>query len=157
MTIDVGLTHVALPVDDVDRSARFYARFAGMVEVHRRTDPDTGARVAWIGDRTRPFVIVLIENAPAMKLDGWSHLGVACRDRADVDRLMAEASAEGHETTGPLDDGPPVGYWGIIVDPDGHNLELSFGQEVGSAVADTPDTPGTPGTPGTSDTSSAPE
>jgi hypothetical protein len=35
---------------------------------------------------------------------------------------------------GPIDSGPPVGYWGYIVDPDGHNLELSFGQEVGLTV-----------------------
>jgi hypothetical protein len=27
-----------------------------------------------------------------------------------------------------------VGYWGIIVDPDGHNLELAHGQEVGLTV-----------------------
>lgn len=136
MTVDVGLTHVALPVHDVDRSVDFYSRFAGMVEVHRRADPQTGARVVWIGDRTRPFVLVLLEQAPEMKLDGWSHLGVACVDRADVDRLVAGARAEGHDVMGPLDDGPPVGYWAIIVDPDGHNLELSFGQEVGTAVAE---------------------
>jgi hypothetical protein len=27
-----------------------------------------------------------------------------------------------------------VGYWGIIGDPDGHNLEVAFGQEVGLTV-----------------------
>jgi len=134
VTVDIGLTHVALPVHDVDRTVDFYARFAAMVEVHRRTDPATGARVVWVGDRTRPFVIVFIEQAPETRLGGWSHLGVACRDRADVDRLLGEARDDGFETMGPLDDGPPVGYWGIIVDPDGHNLELSYGQEVGAAV-----------------------
>ncbi len=35
---------------------------------------------------------------------------------------------------GPIDSGPPVGYWGYIVDPDGHNLELSYGQEVGLTI-----------------------
>ena len=34
----------------------------------------------------------------------------------------------------PNDYGPPVGYWAYIVDPDGHNLEISYGQEVGLAV-----------------------
>jgi hypothetical protein len=33
-----------------------------------------------------------------------------------------------------MDSGYPVGYWGLIVDPDGHNLELSYGQEVALAV-----------------------
>jgi hypothetical protein len=27
-----------------------------------------------------------------------------------------------------------VGYWAYVVDPDGHNLEVSFGQDVGLAV-----------------------
>jgi hypothetical protein len=36
--------------------------------------------------------------------------------------------------SGPYDSGPPVGYWAIIPDPDGHNLELSYGQEVGLTV-----------------------
>ena len=35
---------------------------------------------------------------------------------------------------GPVDSGPPVGYWAYIVDPDGHNLEISYGQEVGLTV-----------------------
>jgi hypothetical protein len=34
-----------------------------------------------------------------------------------------------------MDHGPPVGYWGSVTDPDGHNLELSYGQEVNVAAA----------------------
>jgi hypothetical protein len=30
--------------------------------------------------------------------------------------------------------GPPVGYWAFLRDPDGHTLEISFGQEVGVTV-----------------------
>jgi hypothetical protein len=29
----------------------------------------------------------------------------------------------------------PVGYWALLRDPDGHALELSYGQEVGLTVA----------------------
>ncbi len=60
------------------------------------------------------------------------------------------ARAAGHEVLGPLDHGPPVGYWGIVVDPDGHNLELAHGQEVGFTVtssrapAEAPPEAGTP-------------
>ncbi len=35
---------------------------------------------------------------------------------------------------GPTDSGYPVGYWAFIEDPDGNNLEISFGQEVGLTV-----------------------
>ena len=37
---------------------------------------------------------------------------------------------------GPDDAGPPVGYWAFLRDPDGHTLELSYGQEVGLTVDD---------------------
>jgi catechol 2,3-dioxygenase-like lactoylglutathione lyase family enzyme len=132
---DVGLTHVALPIAAAARSVDFYERYAAMQVVHRRVDDATGATVVWLSDLTRPFVVVLIETAVSHTLGGFSHLGVGCADRADVDARCAAARAEGFDVLGPLDDGPPVGYWAILADPDGHNLELSFGQEVGLTVA----------------------
>lgn len=137
--IDHGLTHVALTVADLDRSVAFYEQFAEMSVVHRRADPDTGDAVAWITDRTRPFVVVLIQTArPSHPLGGYGHLGVAVDSRAEVDRRVAAAREAGLEVLGPADHGPPVGYWAIIADPDGHNLELSHGQEVGFTVAPPP-------------------
>jgi len=133
---DLGVTHVALPVIDVDRSAEFYARYAGMQVVHRRVDAATGHVVAWISDLTRPFVVVLLQAPPVSDgLKGlWSHLGIGVASREEVDRLVAEATAEGRTVFGPHDYGYPVGYWAYIADPDGHNLEVSFGQEVGFTV-----------------------
>jgi catechol 2,3-dioxygenase-like lactoylglutathione lyase family enzyme len=131
---DLGLTHVALPVADAARSVAFYERYAAMTVVHRRVDADTGATVVWLSDLTRPFVVVLIETAVSHQLGGFAHLGVGCAQRAEVDARCADAAAAGHRVLGPFDDGPPVGYWAIIRDPDGHNLELSYGQEVGLTV-----------------------
>jgi catechol 2,3-dioxygenase-like lactoylglutathione lyase family enzyme len=134
-TVDRGLTHVALPVADVDASIDFYRRYADMEVVHRRRDDDTKTTVVWISDRTRPFVIVLIEQAAASHaLGGSAHLGVGCASRQEVDARCRAAREEGRDVLGPLDSGYPVGYWAIIPDPDGHNLELSHGQEVGLAV-----------------------
>ena len=133
--MDVGLTHVALPVADTVASARFYDRYAGMRVVHDRSDPP-GGRVVWLSDLTRPFVVVLIEHpGNGGALSGWAHLGVACASRDEVDRRCADARAAGFAVQGPFDSGPPVGYWAIIPDPDGHNLELSYGQEVGTTVS----------------------
>jgi catechol 2,3-dioxygenase-like lactoylglutathione lyase family enzyme len=133
---DLGLTHVALPVTDVERSVAFYAKYAGMRVVHRRTDASVGSTVVWLGDGTRPFVIVLIETrevrSPLLPI---AHLGVGCAARADVDRLVAEARAEGRPAIGPIEAPYPVGYYALISDPDDHTLELSYGQEVGLAVA----------------------
>ncbi len=131
---DLGLTHVALPVTDLAASCTFYAKYARMQVVHEREDPH--ARVAWLSDKTRPFVIVLIEVAevkhPLLPL---GHLGVGCPSRAEVDRLCSEARADGIACWGPTDSGPPVGYWALISDPDQHTLEVSFGQEVALTVA----------------------
>jgi hypothetical protein len=92
--------------------------------------------VVWLSDRTRPFVIVLIEQSVVShSLGGFAHLGIGCESRAEVDRRCAGAREEGREVFGPTDSGEPVGYWAIIADPDGHNLELSHGQEVGLTVA----------------------
>ena len=131
---DRGLTHVALPVADVDRSTEFYGRFADMEVVHERVGKSDGTRVVWLSDRTRPFVVVLLQSRVSHTLGGWSHLGVACASREEVDRRCAMGRSAGYEVLGPADSGPPVGYWGIVTDPDGHNLELSYGQEVGLTV-----------------------
>jgi catechol 2,3-dioxygenase-like lactoylglutathione lyase family enzyme len=133
---DLGLTHVALPVTDVDASAAFYARYADMQVVHRRVD-GAGADavgVVWLSDLTREFVVVLIQTEVTHVLGGWAHLGVACASREDVDARCADARGAGLVVDGPFDDGPPVGYWAILADPDGHHLELAHGQDVGSAV-----------------------
>jgi catechol 2,3-dioxygenase-like lactoylglutathione lyase family enzyme len=141
---DVGLTHVAFAVEDLERSLAFYAKYARMAVVHRRADPQTGSEVAWITDKTRPFVLVLIQGPQTIprslqRIAGkmvpyFSHLGVACGSRDEVDRLAAEARADGCLRLGPQDYGPPVGYFAFFTDPDGHTLEVSYGQDVGLAV-----------------------
>jgi len=143
--VDVGFTHVALLVGDLDASIAFYRTYARMEVVHERRDGTT--RVAWVSDRTRPFVVVLIElqrwiPRPVVRSANWllrrvlpfEHLGVGCASRAEVDRLAALARTEGRLLMGPRDYGPPVGYWAFLSDPDGHTLEVSHGQEVGLTV-----------------------
>ena len=131
---DIGATHIALPVSDIDRSIAFYAAYADMQVVHRRRDDHTA--VVWLSDLTRPFVIVLIQGGTVDHgLRGmWCHLGIGVASRAEVERRCAAAQAEGRTVMGPIDSGYPVGYWAYIADPDGHNLEISFGQEVGFTV-----------------------
>jgi catechol 2,3-dioxygenase-like lactoylglutathione lyase family enzyme len=131
---DVGATHLALVVTDVTRSISFYERYARMQVVHDRHEHG-GRRVVWLSDLTRPFVVVLIEGHVDARLGGFCHLGVGCKTRDEVDRLCAAGRPEGCLAQGPIESGSPVGYWAFLRDPDGHNLEISFGQEVGLAVA----------------------
>jgi hypothetical protein len=52
----------------------------------------------------------------------------------EVDRLCRTAREEGYLRLSSRDSGPPLGYWAFLGDPDGHTLELAYGQEVGLAV-----------------------
>lgn len=132
---DRGLTHVALTVGDVAQSIAFYRDFGGFEVVHERHDDETGHRVVWLSDLTRPFVVVLIQNdGPIHPLAGSNHLGVSLPSREDVDEVAERAREHGRLELGPTDSGHPVGYWAIIRDPDGHQLEVSYGQDVGLTV-----------------------
>lgn len=132
---DLGLTHIALPVSNIDRSIAFYATYAAMQVVHRRTDAATGVTVVWLSDRTRPFALVLIEaDSVQPVLSPFAHLGVGCASREAMDVLCEKAKHEGVLIEPQKDSGYPIGYWAFLKDPDGHTLELSYGQEVGLAV-----------------------
>jgi catechol 2,3-dioxygenase-like lactoylglutathione lyase family enzyme len=132
---DLGLTHVALTVSNIDASLSFYEKYAHLKVVQRRSDGTTQSDVAWIGDTIHPFAIVLLKMP---KVDGAllpeSHLGVACESREEVDRLCNQAHSEGILLKGPIDSPAPVGYWAYIRDPDGHTLEISYGQDIESVM-----------------------
>jgi ketosteroid isomerase-like protein/catechol 2,3-dioxygenase-like lactoylglutathione lyase family enzyme len=133
--IDIGLSHVALPVAALERSIAFYAEYAAMEVVHRREDRERGVAVAWLSDRTRPFAVVLIQNGSGGAVLGPpAHLGVGCASVAMMDARLDRARRDGILASEPQDSGPPVGYWAFIRDPDGHILELSYGQEIGITV-----------------------
>jgi catechol 2,3-dioxygenase-like lactoylglutathione lyase family enzyme len=136
--VDFGLTHIALPVHNIERSINFYATYAQMQVIHRRIDAKTGVSVVWLTDHTRPFVIVLIQTDLVYPvLSPLAHLGVACPSREFVDKLCDRAFQEGFLLEKPQDSGYPIGYWAFLRDPDGHTLELSYGQEIGLTVEKT--------------------
>lgn len=133
--IDVGLTHVALPVTDLEKSIAFYAEYAGMQVIHRRIDRETDVAVAWLSDKTRPFAIVLIQKDVVNSvLAPLAHLGIGCASKSAVDDLCAQAAQADILLQAPQDSGYPIGYWAFLRDPDGHTLELSYGQEIGLTI-----------------------
>lgn len=134
---DRGFTHVALPVTDLSVSEAFYERFTPLRVVHRRAQKsDPSREIAWLSDLMRPFVLVLAEEPTVdHPLGPFAHLGFACASVDEVDRLCALGRAEGCLGHEPRDTGGPAGYLGFLLDPDGHSVELTFGQEIGLAVA----------------------
>jgi len=132
---DIGFTHVAISVKDMKASVAFYARYADMFVLYERTDP-SGVPVTWLTDARRACVLVLIELAEtAAAMTGIAHLGIGCVSREEVDARCARAKEEGRAVRAPQDSGYPVGYWAFIADPDGNNLEVSYGQEIGMSLA----------------------
>ena len=135
MSIDIGLTHIALSAIDMDETIAFYSKYANMSVIHERIDAETSVRVTWLSDKTRPFVIVFLQNQhPETILKPLSHLGIGCASRDEIDRLCDLARHDGILVREPQDSGYPIGYWALLRDPTGHTLELSYGQEIGLTV-----------------------
>lgn len=142
------LTHIALPVRDLDATLAFYAKYTKLVNIHERQDPETGLRTAWLAnarditDAGARFVIVLIHGKLPTKITGdikeqygflksISHLGISVESRAEVDRLADMAREEGCLLLGPMYRNEVVGYICVVTDPDGNNLEFSVEQVLG--------------------------
>jgi catechol 2,3-dioxygenase-like lactoylglutathione lyase family enzyme len=149
------LTHIALPVRDLEATLGFYRRYTAMEVIHERTDDETGLRTAWLanpGDRTdggaelgiqaATFVVVLICGSLPKAVTGdikeeygflrsISHLGISLDSRAEVDRVAAMAKEDGCLLLGPMYRNEVVGYICMITDPDGNNVEFSVEQVLG--------------------------
>ena len=100
------LTHIALPVRDLDATLAFYAKYTTMVNIHERIDPESGLR-------------------------SISHLGISLETRDEVDQIAAMAKADGCLLLGPMYRNEVVGYICIVTDPDGNNIEFSVEQVLG--------------------------
>lgn len=126
-------THIAIHAHDIEAGTDFYQRYAGLKEVHRRADHGVG--VVWLGepDREHEFVIVLIEASHADAADPppMAHIGYSVASRQEVDRLTYMARSDGILVEGPVDAGGVVGYYSIVRDPDGNQVEFSYGQDLG--------------------------
>ncbi len=130
----VRLTHLGLPVTDLDKSIAFYEKWAGM-KVQERPKDAVGIKGARLAAKGSNFVISLLEMPvqTALPMPGVMHLGFECNSKAQVDKVATDAKKAGILLSGPVDSGPDLGYQTYISDPDGNNLEFSFGQTLGIA------------------------
>lgn len=148
----VSLSHLAIPVIDVEKSIAFYEKYLQMKVVKRRENPTN----VWLADGIRPFQLVLLAADPVDTLDtnrsgptdyhnaklahpivASSHIGFTCRSCSEVKRIAEMAKQEGVLEHGPCEEGWPGGYCAYITDPNGHSVEVSYNQEAGyNAVFD---------------------
>lgn len=143
------LTHVALPVRDLDATLAFYKKYTTLANIHERSDPETGLRSVWLANErdvttegAARFVIVLICGSLPTKITGdikeeygflrsISHLGISLNTRDEVDQIASMAREEGCLLLGPMYRNEVVGYICVITDPDGNNVEFSVEQVLG--------------------------
>lgn len=127
------LTHIALLVSDVDRTADFYIKYCGLKVIQRRADPNTGCRNIWLG-KDQDFVIVAFESEkkPVQSISKpISHIGFSLESREKIDEVAATAKQEGLLKYGPVYFDSTVGYICEVLDPDSNSIEFSFGQDLG--------------------------
>jgi catechol 2,3-dioxygenase-like lactoylglutathione lyase family enzyme len=139
-------THLALHVRSLQASIAFYERFTNLHVIDRHSDAaSTGMEVVWLSDRPASdengFVLVLQEGTPHLipakpqsPLGPISHLGFALPSREAVDEVANEGKTGGFLQFGPTLLNPYAGYLCIIHDPDGHNVEFSYGQALGKPL-----------------------
>lgn len=131
------LTHVAFAVRDVDHTIDFYRRYTTMQVVHERPSNSSGSKVVWLRETEGSGAITLVifqgsaadDDAPPAA-QSMHHLGFAVESREAVDAIAARAKDEGVLTLAPADHGEIVGYICTITDPDGNELEFSYGQSL---------------------------
>ena len=129
----VAFTHCALQVADLERSIDFYRRYCGMEIVKEHGEGDK--RVVWFaspGVEGR-FVLVLLGSGALrdQDADDMTHYGFGVATREDVDRIAAQAKAEGCLQWEPREYAPPTGYLCGVKDPTGYIVEFSYGQPLG--------------------------
>ncbi len=131
------LTHIALHVEDIEKSVAFYKSWCGMNEVSRRNGDDGAASVVWMAcpDQQDDFVIVLMSGAANDQVlttkEKMRHLGFAVATRKDVRELADKARKAGILHWDYQEHEEPVGTLCSIRDPDGHIVEFSYGQPLG--------------------------
>lgn len=128
-------THVCIPVRDLNDSIAFYEQW-GQLKMIDRVPSTTGADVARFTDEAESLILVLAETPDLrFRMAGRAHIGLECSSKEQVDDAAQQARAHGVLVGGPVESPPPVGYHAFFVDPDGHQLELAYGQDVGVASA----------------------
>jgi len=142
------LTHVALPVSNIERSIEFYTTLTPLVVVARNSDgAGNGAWLSNDKEAAEPFVLVLsefyaegraryglVEGEPIPILQPFAHLGIELPTEADVDAVAERAREMGVLHWEPRQMAAHIGYICSAKDPDGNIVEFSCNQKVHSTI-----------------------
>lgn len=126
------LSHIGIPVSDLDKSVAFYKKWAAMKVQKPDSGDSSGVKGARMAQDGGGFVISLLATVTLpLPMPGIMHIGFDAASKAQVDKIATDAKKAGILISGPTDAGPDLGYQCYISDPDGNNIEFAFGQKVG--------------------------
>lgn len=93
------LSHIGVPVPDLEEACLFYARLVGADEVRLSAVPEIGVRNAFVavGDRVHFEIIETADGGPIRVLDDVMTHGqqMMCLECDDVDATVAQLRADG--------------------------------------------------------------
>jgi catechol 2,3-dioxygenase-like lactoylglutathione lyase family enzyme len=114
----VRLSHLGLPVRDVERSQRFYATYFGFDLGSARTYPDGTVIIRDSDD----FDLALHRAAEVGPTPEFLHFGFRAATSDGVRALLARLDADGVPVVERDDEQEYVGF--KCADPDGHRVEV---------------------------------
>ncbi len=125
-----GSTDTHYPdVSALDACVRFYQRYCNFKVIDDQVRGEQRVVCMAESGRESEFVLQLFsggEDKPAAP-EAYHHFGFAVDSRAAVDDEIAKGREEGILIGGP-EDGPfPTGYFCGLKDPNGNNVEISYG------------------------------
>lgn len=128
--------NLSLHTINMNMTREFYSRWADM-DVLLYGKVSKSCRIVTPG-QPDPFQIVLCDDAvkPAyMHESDISHIGVAVESMSELEELHARAQSEGIVFRPLQSPSAAAGTLFIVKDPDGRNLEFSYGQFLGDRFA----------------------
>jgi len=136
-------THVNLPVADVEASIAWYEAHTPLVLQGRDSVGGIG-EVALMAEDTDGAFVSLVQSdqdrqaTTMLGTNPLGHLGLELEDRSAVDSAVRYATDADCLVFGPVDH-PKAGYYCMLRDPDGNNVELSVGQSLSALLAGLPE------------------
>lgn len=128
-TMGARLTHITLHVSALDACVRFYQRYCNFKVIDDQVKGEQRVVCMAESGRESEFVLQLFSGGEdkAAAPEAYHHFGFAVDSRAAVDDAIAKGREEGI-LIGEPEDGPfPTGYFCGLNDPNGNNVEISYG------------------------------
>lgn len=123
--------HILFKVRDADLSIRFYSEYLGMGAVQDQKDSDGNRRV-WLRFAENPDapLFVLAENSQLKKTQvpnaSLQYFSFRLPDLKPVEEISAKANKDNCLVEPARYGGHTRGYFCVISDPDGNQLEFSY-------------------------------